>query len=506
MEDQRLTTILWRGRYLIVASVIAALALALVVTKVSSKVYQATSIIQVTSANTPGNTGADPFTLQQASQALAKTYATLLDDKSFLNAIKSDVGGGRYTATQLQQRVSADAITDTALITLKVTGSTPGQARRLTRDIANGFVQTVKSGAQIATAAEVKEIQSQINAIGVQIARLSPPRTTADAERINSLRATRSFLNEQLAGLVAGGIVRGSSVQPTGPPTASSTPIRPRPALNIAAGLLLGFLVGLGLAWLRTRLDRGLRSADEAEELLEVPTLASIPIRRQFTHDDAVVGEAFDVLRANLAFLSLEQNFRTITFSSYNPREGKTSVVEGLAYAAVRGGMNVLVVDGDVRTQTLSARLGHGETVGLTSVLVGMATLDQALLEIEPGLTLLSAGPTPPNPPSLLSRMLTREIFDELREQHSLVIIDTPPVANLADASILASLSDGIVLVARVGVTNRGDLRAAVTNLRHSPTPVIGAVVLEPRSFDETYYPAMARRRRSRRERTAVPS
>ncbi len=482
-----------------------AVALAIFVTKTSSKVYQAAAIIQVTSANTPGNTGADPFTLQQASQALAKTYATLLDDKSFLNEIRKNVGGGLYSASELQRRVKADSITDTALINLKVEGSSPGQARRLAQDIAQAFVSSVKTGAQKSTSVEVREIQAEVNKIGEEIASLTPPQNATAAERINSLRATRNFLNQQLAGLVAGGIVRGSSVQLAGPPTASSAPIRPRPALNLAAGLMLGFLVGLGLAWLRTRLDRGLRSSDEAEELLEVPTLASIPLRRQFSHDDAVVGEAFDVLRANLAFLSLEQNHRTIAFSSYNPREGKTSVVEGLAYAAVRGGMNVVVVDGDVRTQTLSERLGHGETIGLTSVLVGMASLDQALVEIEPGLTLLPAGPVPPNPPSLLSRIRTREIFSELRDQHALVIIDTPPVANLADASILASLADGIVLVARVGVTNRGDLPAAVANLRHSPVPVIGAVVLEPRTFDETYYPAMSRRR-GRSPREAVPS
>ena len=86
-----------------------------------------------------------------------------------------------------------------------------------------------------------------------------------------------------------------------------------------------------------------------------------------------------------------------------------------------------------------------------------------------------------------------RDLIDELRGQFSLVLIDAPPVAHLADASILASVSDGVIVVARVGITNRADLVDAAANLRHSPTPIVGVVLLERRSIDETYYPAVAK-------------
>jgi len=206
-----------------------------------------------------------------------------------------------------------------------------------------------------------------------------------------------------------------------------------------------------------------------------------------------VLGEAYDVLRANLAFLALDTSLQVITFSSYNPGEGKSSTVEGLAYAAVRGGMDVLVIDGDVRTRTLSTRLGQADAPGLTNVIVGMASIDETVVEIEPRLSLLPAGPSPPNPPSLLGSGRMRELLAELREQHSLILIDSPPVAHLADASVLASLSEGIVLVARIGVTERHDLGAAIANLRHIPTPLIGAVVLQTQRLDDTYYPAVSK-------------
>src|SRR5919201_1475586 len=127
---------------------------------------------------------------------------------------------------------------------------------------------------------------------------------------------------------------------------------------------MLGLLVGSGLAWLRARLDRGLHSSEEAEQLLEAPVLASIPLRRRYSSSDAVLGEAYDILRANLAFLALDRPLHVLTFSSFNPGEGKTSTAEGVAYAAVRGGLNVLLVDGDVRTRTLSERLGYADAPG----------------------------------------------------------------------------------------------------------------------------------------------
>jgi capsular exopolysaccharide synthesis family protein len=155
----------------------------------------------------------------------------------------------------------------------------------------------------------------------------------------------------------------------------------------------------------------------------------------------------------------------------------------------------VLLIDADVRTRALSQRLDQDESVGLTTVIVDLASASDAILELAPNLHFLPSGPTPPNPPSLLSSGRMSELMSDLRTQYQLIIIDSPPVKNLADASILASVSDGVVVVARVGVTNRTDLPSAAVNLRHSPTPMVGAVVLEPREIDDTYYPAMSKGR-----------
>ncbi len=491
MQEQKIGTIIWRGKWLMLVSLAVCVALAVFITKTSAKVYSASATIQV---NAPSQSSTDTFQNQQASQGLAKTYATEITDRNFLAKIRNRVANGRYSVGELKQRIGASAIQDTTLVKITVEEASPDAAASLASDVASAFLQVTRQDAVARNDDQAREIQTEITQISNEIATLT--RAKRDPQKVESDRLALRALTDQLAQIRGDSARQSGSVSLSAPPTASSAPIRPRPVLNIAAGVMLGLLLGVLLAWLRSRLDRALRTPDEAEELLAVPVLSAIPLRKRYSLEDGVLSEAYDVLRANLAFLSLDQAMHVVTYTSFNPGEGKTSSVEGLAYAAVRGGMSVLLVDGDVRTNSLSPQFGARGLPGLTSVIVGTSPLEEAVLEIVPGLSLLPAGPTPPNPPSLLSSGRMREVMGELRERHSLVIVDSPPVAHLADASILASISDGIVLVARVGVTNRADLPAAAANLRHSPTPIVGTIVLSPQMIDEAYYPTRTEGRR----------
>jgi capsular exopolysaccharide synthesis family protein len=492
-SEQRLATILWRGKYLIAVAVAVAVVLAIVLTRLSSKVYAASAVLQVNAA-TASPSSTDPLGTQQASEGLAATYARRLVDRSFLAQIQPRVQGGRLTTGQLQNRISASAVKGTTLIELTAEGPSPSTAKSLAAQVANGFVGTIQQESRARTLQLQQEIETRISALNKRIEQLaSGTQSPAAVEQLAALRGARTALVQQEQGLFANGLQQGGVVSVTAPPSGSAAPVRPRPVLNIVAGVLLGLLVGIGLSLLRARLDRGLHSAREVEQILGTPVLASIPLRRRFSSDDPVLGEAYDILRANLAFLSLDHPIQVVTFTSFNPGEGKSSTAEGLAYAAVRGGLNVLLVDGDARTRTLSQRLGYADAPGLTTVTVDLATPEEAIAELADGLSFLPAGPTPPNPPSLLSSQRVVELVSHLRSEFSLIIFDSPPVAHLADASILASVSDGVVLIARVGVTQRVDLTAAAANLRHSPTPIVGVVVLEPREVDQTYYPAITR-------------
>ena len=188
-------------------------------------------------------------------------------------------------------------------------------------------------------------------------------------ERLASLRDARAALTEQLGQLVASAIQEGGSVYVTAPPTASSIPIRPRPTLNLLAGLFAGAVLGVGLVWLRSVLDRGLRSSEEAEALLKAPLVAAIPLRNSPRAGDPALDEAYDVLRTNLAFLSVEQQLQVVTRHELQRRRGEASIMEGLTRAAARAKMDILIIDGDLRTRALSTRLGYDAEDGLTGIL-----------------------------------------------------------------------------------------------------------------------------------------
>lgn len=496
-QEQRLGAIVWRGKWLILAAVLVTTVLAVFVTRREAKVYQADAILQVNSEPGAQNPSVDPSSQLLVNEGLATTYAQLIGDSGFLQQIQPEVDGGRLSVSDLRSRLSAGAVNGTSLVQLSAQGPSPQSAQQLAGQVATAFIAHVEQAAEARSRQQQHLLQEQIDQLTREIGRVGGANA---AEERGALVAARTQLTAQAAELAARGAAAVGAVDLVAPPHAKGSPVRPRPTLNLAAGVLLGLLLGFGLAWLRTRLDRGLHSPDEAESLLGVPILASIPIRRRFARDDAVLGEAYDILRANLAFISLDSELQVLTFTSYNPSEGKTSTIEGLAYAAVRGGISVLMVDADVRTRALSTRLGYADAPGLTTAAIGLADLDDAVVELAPNLALLPAGPTPPNPPSLLSSLRLREILALARQQHSLVLIDSPPVAHLADASLLAASSDGIVAVARVGVTKRADLPQITANLRHSPTPLVGAVVLETRTVDSTYYPAI-----SKGQQAAVP-
>jgi capsular exopolysaccharide synthesis family protein len=249
-------------------------------------------------------------------------------------------------------------------------------------------------------------------------------------------------------------------------------------------------MAGVGAAWLRSVLDRQLHSSDEIEALAEAPLLASVPLRRDAGADDLVTREAYDLLRTNLSFISIESPLSVVTITSSVSGEGKTATAEGLAHAATRRDLRVLLIDGDLRTGALSERLGAGGRPGLVNVVAAQAAPETVLVDIAHNLTLLPAGPMPPNPPSVLASAAMARLVAGLREGFDLIVIDSPPVGHLADAALLAALSDGSILVARAGYTDRSAIVSAAAALERTPVPIVGAVVFERRSLDPVYYPS----------------
>lgn len=472
-----------------VACLAVTIGLAIAATKLTEKVYEATAIFQITSPNAPPGEATD-----LANQGLAKNYATVIVSPSFLERVKGRVAGGRQSAAELQSKLSADTVEETGLMQLNVRGPSPAAAERTARQVSRAFVSTLQRDAAARTQEQQSDIETQIRRLSERIDQLSGDENQASGveTQIGSLQDSRDALRKQSAEIAASGLAQGSSATLSAAPTASTTPVSPRLSLNLLAAIVLGGMLAVGLVLLRERVRPSVHSAEDAATALGVPVLTSVPLRRHPKQGDPVLTESYEMLRAQLTLSAEGKRVNVVTIGSYNPGEGKTSVVEGAAYASARGGRRVLMVDGDLRRASLSERLDQAEGPGIVALVEGRASLDDAIRSIGPGLDLISADPPAANPPALLNSPQMRKLVAALELRYDLVILDSPPLAHLADSSILASLSDGFVLVVRSGLTNPSDLKAAENVVRQAGASMMGVVVFETRSVDKSYYPAVA--------------
>lgn len=494
MDEPDITTVLWRHKLTVAACVGIAVLAAIIASLVAPKVYEARATIQAGSLTDGGGVSAE------GSQALARSYAEVMTSGSFFERIRPSLPG-RPSVRDLQDDVDAEALPDTAVIRIKVRGDSPAAARALAAGITASFMTSLR----IDATDRVRRRQAQINDVVADLtARIDDPAPGTSPGQIDQLRASRATLVREGAALVADGVSEVVGARRVGPPSASSTPVSPRPKLNIVAGIVLGFLIGSAAAWWRERRTRPLGSAEEAAVLADAPVLASVPLRRRVLPGDPVLAEAYDVLRATLLFQARDHGaLRVVTVVSENARVGKSSTIEGLARATERAGGRAVLVDADMRLGELSSRLGHGDGPGLGDVLSGETDLDTALVELSPHLWLLPSRPQTPDPPSLLESARMRTVLAELGERADLVLIDSPPVAHLADGLLLSSLSDAVLMVVRPGTTSRPDLVRGMRKVRQTGATVAGLVVFTELDLDTAYYPPRTTAR-GRREGAAT--
>lgn len=264
----------------------------------------------------------------------------------------------------------------------------------------------------------------------------------------------------------------------------STTPVAPNVPLNLAVGLLLSLLIGIAGALVRDKLDTSVKTGDDIEEITESSLLVTLPFdpavkRNPLSVEDhgGSLGEAFRVLRTNLQFSNLDAKRQMLVISSAVPEEGKTFVATNLAISMAKGGRSVLLVDADMRNPNVSELLGLENSVGVITVLLGRTTLEQSIQEHVSGVHFLGTGPQPPNPAEVLDTQAMRDLLGRLRTEYDVVIIDAPPILPVADAAILASEVDGVLLLARYGSTSRDQLRQAVSRIDSVGGRLLGTIL-----------------------------
>jgi capsular exopolysaccharide synthesis family protein len=176
--------------------------------------------------------------------------------------------------------------------------------------------------------------------------------------------------------------------------------------------------------------------------------------------------------------------------TSSQPNEGKSCTSLNLALTLAQRGGRVALIDADLRKPGVAALLGLANGKGLSSILTGAHTLEDVMqpLEALPNLKVVPGGPRPPNPADLLSSSGMKEVLGELRERFDHVVVDSPPVLLVTDATILSTLVDGIVLVVESGVTVRGAILRTHKVLGSAGGKVLGVVLNKADSSHDGYY------------------
>jgi succinoglycan biosynthesis transport protein ExoP len=272
-------------------------------------------------------------------------------------------------------------------------------------------------------------------------------------------------------------------------------PVSPNKRLNLVLGTLVGLFVGIGFAFFLDYLDNTFHLPEDIEQHLGLNTVAVVPRFEAGSEESNFVKEAYQTLRTALVFLSKGRERKVVLLTSTAPQEGKSSTTAHLAEALANAGERVLLVDCDLRRPTQHVHLGLTRDGGLTDFLSSnqpfmnwRTYIKNAKVE---NLQAMTCGPIPPNPPDLLGSERFRRFIAEAREAYDWVLLDSPPAATLADASLLAGLSDMVLVVVRHNLTDRDIVARTVQQLQRVGASIAGVVLNNVdigRAFGKDYY------------------
>ncbi len=236
-------------------------------------------------------------------------------------------------------------------------------------------------------------------------------------------------------------------------------PIKPKRLLIILVGMILGFIVGIALAFLRAFLDDTLKTAEDIDKMSNIPLYGAVPQRKDKT-TRSQFEEAMRVLRTNLQFVGGAKKSKVVALTSSISGEGKTTVAVALSKIVSATGKKVVILDLDMRRSRMHEEFSISNKLGVSSVLSGSNTLEEVIQkDVLENLDVLTAGPKPPNPSELLVTSGFDEMIEKLASTYDYIILDTPPIGLVTDAMILLRMADVGLIVTRANYSKKSFLK-----------------------------------------------
>ena len=264
---------------------------------------------------------------------------------------------------------------------------------------------------------------------------------------------------------------------------------QPKWSIMMPSGVLLGLLVGLGLALLLEAVDTSIKRPSDIRRRVDLPLLGIIPYAGDLeetiddlylglqTHPDSPFGEAFRQIRTRLVFSGPVSEQRSLLITSPSPEDGRTVVAINLSIAIAQAGSRVLLVDANFRQPKIDTVFPGCPADGLTNALVDQGDWRELVHEVNANLAVMSSGPLPPNPAELLGSSHMRRLIEEMSELYDRVLFDSGPCIVVSDPVILSSLTEAVILNLRAGVNSQGIAQRARNTIQDAGGRILGVTL-----------------------------
>lgn len=431
-----------RSWYIVVVTSLIVGSAALGYCLLQQPIYRASATLYVTSA--PEDTVQSAYQGSLASQQRIESYVRLVDSTAVVKRAV-DQSGLQISVPDARAMISASAEPGTVLLSVSVDSTEPAHAKILADSVAQSM-----------------------------------------SEYVSTLESP------------AGGGSPLAKLTVVNPASVGKGYVSPRTWRVTSSALVVGLIMGIFFVFLLARLRGRVSSRSQVERSSGVAVLSEIPSSKalsqntggsvSFDEGFSSEAEAFRRLRANLAFADVDKPRRVLLVTSASPSEGKTTISLNLATALSESGRRVLLVEGDLRRPTLASRLGLSRAPGVSEVVRGDLTVEEASHQLHGGLlSVLTAGSRVPNPSELVGSHSMGRLLQELSSGYEFVVVDSPPLLPVADAAVLAQLVDGVVVVARIGVSKESSLVSALRQLVAAHADVLGLVLNGAESSSDQY-------------------
>lgn len=511
MELRHYLSIAWKWAWLIVLSVAIAAASSYLASKATTPLYRTKTTLmigRVTQAVEASDL--DIWTGQQ----LAYTYIQLARREPVLRGAIESLGL-QMDWQALANQVSATNINQTLLMEISVVDSDPYRAKVLADAIAQQLIlQSPAAGAAsnpeekafidaqiVDLQTKIEKAQGDIDLLHQELDAANSARQIQDLENQISILETKvtdwQYSYSQLLISAQGGDVNTLSIVEEA--SIPGWPISPNVRMNVLLASAIGLALAVGGIFLIEYLDDTVKGPEDVKRVTELPLLGGISRIEGQEYPDKLIAvkhplspivEAYRVLRTNLQFSSVDKPARTLAMTSPSPSEGKSVTLANLAVVMAQSGNKVILVDTDLRRPVQHKIFALPNRHGFSDAILNTNPGAQEFLQdtsVE-NLRLLTSGTLPPNPAELLASERMKGMVEELKGLADIVLFDSPPTLVVADAAILGTCVDGVLLVSDAGRTRNNELRRAADELLRVRANVLGVILNRMNTGRNGYY------------------